>query len=255
MQAAAYAALLVQPLIGITARRNLVISPTGSSPAYTVDQTYINAVADAGGVPLLLVPAGVAGIGRLLERLDGILLTGGGDIEPARYEGNDHATIYGVEPERDEFELALVREARDRRLPTLAICRGHQVVNVALGGSLIEDVHSMVDDSLAHFREGDAVYDRFQRVDLDPDSRLATVLGKETVWVNSIHHQGIRRPGDGMTVIGRSPDGVVEASQHEDEAWPMLAVQWHPEYLVVHDDEPSQRLFAQLIDWARAGTA
>jgi putative glutamine amidotransferase len=159
--------------------------------------------------------------------------------------------MYGIEEDRDDFEIELVRIAAQRRIPLLAICRGCQVVNVALGGTLIEDVHSMVDDSQHHFKQGEAVYSELHRVLIDPDSRLAGLLGTNEALVNSLHHQGIRKPAPGLTAIAFADDGVVEGLQHEDADWPMAAVQWHPEYMVRTGDEPARRLFAALIEWAR----
>jgi putative glutamine amidotransferase len=156
--------------------------------------------------------------------------------------------VYGIDPARDEFEIALAREARDRRLPTLFICRGMQVLNVALGGTLITDIASAGPALIDHQRIDQPAGTRQHTVDIDPGSSTATALGTTTVTVNSLHHQAIRDLAPGLAVTGRAPDGIIEAVASTDD-WPMWAVQWHPESLGA-DDEPSLRLFEHLVQAA-----
>ncbi len=237
----------MRPVIGVTSGVRDVASLAGVGATHTVDRAYTTAVAQAGGLPLVLVP--VDDVEAVTGRVDGLLLSGGGDVEPSRYGAEWHDTVYGVDPARDEFELALVEAARARRLPTLAICRGLQVLNVALGGSLIVDIPSQVGGALGHARVGEHARERHQPVAVDPGCRLAAVVG-ERVSVNSIHHQAIDQLGEGLRVVARSPDGIVEGVEHEDPAWPMWAVQWHPEFLAEEHDE-ARALFSALVEAAR----
>ncbi len=237
----------MRPVIGITSGVRDVASLAGVGATHTVDRAYTTAVAQAGGLPLLLVPVDEAG--EVIDRVDGLLLSGGGDVEPARYGGEWHDSLYGVDQARDEFELSLVELARARRLPTLAICRGMQVLNVALGGSLIVDIPSQVEGALGHARVGEHARERHQPITVDAGCRLAALVG-ERVAVNSIHHQAVERLGDGLRVVARSPDGIVEGVEHEDAGWPLWAVQWHPEFLAERHDE-ARALFAALVEAAR----
>ena len=144
-----------------------------------------------------------------------------------------------------------MREAAARRLPTLAICRGLQVVNVALGGTLIEDIPSEV-GSADHVVNGRAVFSGHQRVRLDPDCFLAQVVDDVTIGVNSVHHQAVRDLGRGLKAVGWANDGVIEAIEHDDETWRLIAVQWHPEYLGEADEASARALFTALVEAASA---
>jgi putative glutamine amidotransferase len=189
------------------------------------------------------VPApAVAG---LLDRVDGLVFTDGGDIEPHRYGGVPRHDLYDMSSDRDEFEIELARRAARRRVPTLAICRGLQLLNVAFGGTLVEDIPTEV--GTTHRAAGPLVYERHQRVQLTPGCKVAEVVGSDDLMVNSIHHQSVRKLAPGFTAVGWADDGVVEVIQHDDPAWPLLAVQWHPEYLGDADDGPSWALFEALV--------
>ena len=191
----------------------------------------------------------------MLDRLDGLILSGGGDIVPASYGAPEHETVYGLEPTRDAFEFAIAREALRRRLPMLAICRGMQVLNVALGGTLYVDILDGIEGSENHFLSGDPVYETPVTVDLKEGSRLATLVGTTSVGVNSIHHQSVRDTGDGLSVVGVSHDGVIEAVQHDDPHWPMMAVQWHPEFLSAKADAVALAMFDWLVEAAGGRSA
>ena len=203
---------------------------------------------------MLLVPVPGTEIDALLDHIDGLVLTGGGDVDPARYGEEPVESIRGVDFDRDEFELELVRSARSRRLPLLAICRGLQVLNVALGGTLIQDIATET-GSLDHDRIGHLVYAGHQTVTLEPSCALASVVGETTLLVNSIHHQAVKDLAPGLEAVGWAGDGIIEAVAHEDGTWPLFAVQWHPEYLGDVDDAASSRLFAALVAAARAADA
>jgi putative glutamine amidotransferase len=175
-----------------------------------------------------------------------LLLSGGGDIAPARYGGIAHEAVYEVDPLRDEFELALARAARSRLIPTLAICRGMQVANVAFGGTLFEDIGFHNADALEHRRPGPACSEPQHQVELDPDSTTAAAFGKDLVEVNTIHHQALRDVAPEFRVTGRAPDGIIEAIEPTDASWAMWAVQWHPEYLGP-GDEASTAMFRTFV--------
>jgi putative glutamine amidotransferase len=190
---------------------------------------YVESVRRAGGVPADVAlsddPAAVVG------RCDGILLTGGGDIDPARYGATAHATYDAAEPGRDTFEIALVEAAMAARRPIFAICRGMQVLNVALGGDLIQDIPSEVNGAVHHdVRE--PRYALAHEVWATQGSRFATLMRDklvdgESCQVNSRHHQAVRHVGRGLEVVATSPDGVIEAVEGQGPF--CLAVQWHPE--------------------------
>jgi putative glutamine amidotransferase len=235
------------PVIGISTRPRELESPEGESSAHTLQRTYTNAVLRAGGVPVLLAPVPDPQVGALIDRIDGLVLSGGGDVDPARYGSATDDTMFGIDFERDQFEIELVRTAKAQRLPTLAICRGLQVVNVALGGSLIEDIPTEV-GSADHTILGHEVFNGHQHVSLDPTCLVAKVVGTNDLQVNSIHHQAVREVAPGFRPVGRADDGVIEAIEFEDPEWALLAVQWHPEYLSDADDPASLALFKALVD-------
>ncbi|HEY5173580.1 MAG TPA: gamma-glutamyl-gamma-aminobutyrate hydrolase family protein, partial [Acidimicrobiia bacterium] len=183
----------------------------------------------------------------LLARVDALVLTGGPDVDPARYGQRAHPSVYGVDAAADEFECALAEAALVRSVPTLAICRGIQVLNVARGGTL----HQHITDDPGvppHGRPGVAGGARPHEVALDRDSLLAEVMDTTRVTGSCHHHQAIATLGDGLRVVGRAADGIVEALEL-DGAF-LLAVQWHPEDTAA-DDRAQQRLFDALVN--RAG--
>ncbi len=217
--------------------------------AHTLQHTYTDSVLRAGGVPVLLAPVPDGDVGRVLDRVDGVVLSGGGDVEAERYGGTPNDHMYGMDFDRDEFEMELVRHAARRKVPMLAICRGMQVVNVALGGTLIEDIPTEI-GSMDHTVIGHHVFNGHQHVRLEEDSRVAAIVGATDLEVNSIHHQAVRDLAPGFRPVGWADDGVVEAMEHDDPEWALLAVQWHPEYLGQADDLASWALFHALVEAA-----
>lgn len=178
-----------------------------------------------------------------LEGMSGLLLTGGEDVDPRHYQAAAHAALGELHDARDAFELALVRAARARRLPTFAICRGVQVLNVALGGSLVQDLPSEWPNALAH--DGSWARDaRVHEANIVAGSRLALAAVDARITVNSMHHQAIDRVAEGLRVVARAPDGVIEAVESRDGDWWMLGVQWHPEELTTSVDRWDRALFA-----------
>jgi len=215
------------PLIGITTTH--ILQPPAPLPLSGVSESYIRAIRAAGGIPLL-IPSGLnPGEAQALRSgLDGILFTGGGDIDPAIFNGAPHERVYGIIPERDQTELDLVRLAAKSRWPFLGICRGIQVINVALGGSLYTHIESQLAGALKHdYAERSLLV---HTVEVQPGTRLAQILGKTTVQTNSLHHQGVEQVAPSLSILGRSPDGLVEAVELPGNPFG-LAVQWHPEWL------------------------
>ncbi|MBI2891771.1 MAG: gamma-glutamyl-gamma-aminobutyrate hydrolase family protein [Nitrospirae bacterium] len=229
------------PLIGLTSY------PRNAEDEFHLTADYCEAVVRASGTPILLPPVETDRRG-LLERIDGLILTGGGDIEPARYGGTLHEKIYAVNSERDHGELELARLAVMGRIPMLAICRGLQVLNVALGGTLIEHLPDEVGTRILHRSEAREPVRHAVRV--EPRSRLAAVLGDTQVEVSSWHHQAIRKPGEGLKVVARASDGTIEGVEIPDQRW-LMGVQWHPE-ITAHEEAVHQRLFDGLVGAARA---
>ena len=240
-----------RPIIGLTAYRK-ASAQTPPAPLVALPSSYIDAVIEAGGIPLL-IPVGLdeAAVGDVLARLDGLLLPGGGDIAGDYYHSEHPDFIFDVDPDRDRVEYYLTREAVARRLPLLAICRGHQMLNVALGGTLYEDVLQGMPGAIKHDFFG--LFPRNHQaheVILEPGSRLATALGHQVACVNSLHHQGIRDLAPGLSAAAHAPDGLIEAVEVDDHPY-ALGVQWHPENLYV-DNPDMLALFRGLVEAARA---
>lgn len=223
---------MAAPLIGVTTERSFTAY---GSPRQGIGEAYLRALAQAGAIPVML-PPGLAGkaLDELIDRLDGLLLPGGGDVHPCFYHGEEHPLISGIEVERDEVEIALVQAAAGRGLPFLGVCRGLQVVNVVLGGSLYADLETQRHGSLPHSRFPEQARDYLAHpVRLATGSRTARILGGKDTLVNSMHHQGICELAPGLQPTAWAPDGLVEAVEMPDHPF-ALAVQWHPECLLEH---------------------
>lgn len=228
------------PLIGITTYgRN-------EYNAYSLPAEYVDAVRRAGGIPVL-IPPGEVQITPLLERLDGLLLSGGPDVDPEHYDGLLHKMVYGIDPERDVMELEMARWVAQHDQPTLCICRGAQVMNVALGGTLVEHLPDVVGEQVPH-RDPRNVW-AVHPVQIEPDSHLATILQTTSTTPNSWHHQAIRQVAPPLKVVALAPDGAVEAAEKPDHPW-LLAVQWHPEATAM-SDPVQQKLFNALVEAAQ----
>jgi len=215
-----------------------------------VNEAYVKAVVAAGGVPLVLSPLmGPAVAGRALDGVDGLVLTGGEDMDPAWYGAEPSPRLSPPSRERDLFELALFAIARQRELPILGICRGIQVINVALGGTLYQDLPTERPDGIDHRPDGPRDH-RSHRVRVQSGSRAAAALGETAVTVNSSHHQAIKDLAPGLVAVGWSDDGVIEAVETPaGDPW-LLAVQWHPEEMHRDRQAPDHGLFLALVQEA-----
>lgn len=231
---------LSTPLIGLTTYgRN-------QENRFTLPAEYVDGVRRAGGIPLL-IPPGEAQLEKLLPHLNGLILTGGGDLDPELYGGQPHETIYSIDPERDRSELALTRRVLESNLPTLGICRGLQVLNVALGGTLIEHLPDVVGQAVAHKEQPHGPIPH--PVQIQAGSRLAEITRSEQIETASWHHQALKQVALGLNVVASAPDGTIEAVELPDHPW-LVAVQWHPE-LTAATDASQQRLFDALVEAAR----
>ncbi len=239
------------PLIGITGN----FGEKGCELA----EGYYRSILAAGGTPVVIPPYAEAdALGTLLDRLDGLMLSGGADINPLYTDEEPLPALHGINPKRDASELLLVRMAYDRQLPILGICRGIQVLAIALDGSVWQDlatqyVPSVKDDEafqplIKHSQDLDRGI-ASHRVEIDRDSTLYNVTGKETLAVNSFHHQAVRETGPHLRVTARSKDGVIEAVE-SNEYKSILGVQWHPECFVLENDECMIPLFRWLVNEA-----
>jgi putative glutamine amidotransferase len=211
---------------------------------------YVDAVRRAGGLPIL-VPPGERRLDVVLGLVDALLLPGGGDVDPKLYGGSDHPTLYGIDADRDSAEVRLARHAAESGMPLLGICRGAQVVNVALGGTLIEHLPDTVGEDTPHRAKpkGHIVHP----VTLVAGTKLQAFLGAPPRTPSSSHHQAIRKVAPGLVVAALAPDGTVEAVELPSHPW-FFAVQWHPE-VNAGRDATEQKLFDGLVEAARARPA
>jgi putative glutamine amidotransferase len=213
--------------------------------------TYLKVLAQAGAIPFLIpLELDPTGLRRLYDLAHGIFLAGGGDIDPDLLQQPAHPTLSDVQPERDSLEFSLSRWAAAEGKPILGVCRGSQVLAVAGGGSLCQDIPSgMPQARLHHYGyidgRGPGWDELVHEVHLTPTSRLAQILQTDRLWVNSLHHQAVERVAEPMQVTGRSSDGVVEVVERPDHPF-YCGVQWHPEILF-EQDESSRRIFTAFI--------
>ena len=212
-----------RPVIGITSYAEQARWGVWDSPAALIPLAYVHAVERAGGRPLL-VPPSQEGIEETLDALDGLLLSGGSDIDPELYGAEAHPETNGTRPERDRAEIALLRAALERDMPVLAVCRGSQVLNVAQGGDLVQHLPEVVGHE--RHKQTPSVFGDHD-VDLVPGTRLQRLLGDHAP-VKSHHHQGYGRLGDGLREAARADDGTIEAIEDPSRRY-ALGVLWHPE--------------------------
>ena len=239
------------PIIAVTTSELRVAAmshpaPEGDPPRQemALGLTYVEAIQRCGGIPVVVPPmAAIESIGTLLDRVDGLCLSGGPDIDPALYGAERNPHLGPTERPLDEFELALFRAADRRDTPMLAICRGAQMVNVGRGGTLHQHLPDVVGESLQH-RQEQAAKEVTHPVTVAAHSRLGTIVGGHWLRVNSFHHQAVRDLGAGLVTTATAPDGTVEAFEARDRSF-LVGVQWHAECLVDRDEQAS--LFRALV--------
>lgn len=214
---------------------------------YYVTNANIKAVIQAGGIPILIPYQPKEQVFRILEGLDGLVLPGGDDVDPNRYGENPSIHCGAIDPLWDELDLWAAGFALERDLPTLAICRGCQVLNVALGGTLIQDIPSQIKDPLKHAQKAPTWYATHD-IAVQSASLLGSIWDNGPLKVNSYHHQAIAKVGKGLRIVASAPDGVIEAVESTEHRF-VLGVQWHPEHMTEHYPVAS-RIFAHFIQAA-----
>jgi putative glutamine amidotransferase len=236
-----------RPVIGITPAPARYDAPHGSFVRYATTRDYADAVLATGGLPLIL-PYVREGLDEIVGLVDGLILSGGADIHPARYGDRDiHPATYEINDERDDFEIGLVELALEADKPLLGICRGVQVLNVALGGTLYQDIPEQLGRAVLHRQQEAQIpaSDAGHIVTVASGSALETAIGEDALPVNSFHHQGVRDLAPSLEATAFSADGLIEAVQHRDNP-AVLGVQWHPE-LMFAKHERQLALFRHLV--------
>ena len=235
---------LQPPRIGISANRRDGLS--------CIAETYVQAVLDAGGAPVLIpVITDLKALTVLVSELDGLVMSGGGDINPLYLHEEPIPQLQDVDTLRDEYDLILLRLAANRQIPIMGICRGHQIMNVAFGGSVYQDIHSQANHALLKHSQTLAREYPSHTVTLEPGmNRLRTIFnGDEQILVNSFHHQAVKEVAPGFRATATAPDGINEAMEHTEKT--IFGVQWHPEAMAPQGDEAMKALFAYHIENAR----
>jgi len=231
----------MKPVIGIVASWN------EENESSVLPHTYVSAVLEAGGIPLAIPMVGKEEADQILPKLDGMVFPGGADVDPARYGECPHLKLGKVNPRLDELELYLARRVLDMGLPVVGICRGCQVVNVAAGGTLVQDIPSQVGGAMKHQQQAPRWHGTHEVI-IDEDSLAFDVFGVRRLMVNSYHHQAVRDPGEGLVVSGRALDGVTEVVEGRKNF--VLLIQWHPECMFKHN-RVFLRPFEALVEAAR----
>jgi putative glutamine amidotransferase len=231
-----------KPLIGLTTSR--IPSPS-KRPAFGTNVPYASSISDAGGLPVL-IPLNLSNndLDILLPRLDGILFTGGYDVDPQEYGNRPHPKVEGIDADRDRVEMHLLQALIQVGKPFLGICRGCQVINVAMGGTLFEDLPEQFLRRVQHDNHDQPRNYLAHHVEIDPNSHLAKILKTDDAQVNSLHHQGVRQLAQTLRAAVIAPDGLIEAFELPNYSFG-LAVQWHPEEL--QEYEPMRSLFQAFV--------
>ncbi len=244
-----------KPIIGITPSPTEDVANHGTFRRYGLSSTYVDAVRAAGGLPIIL-PESETDLDSILGIVDGLVLSGGSDLAPRLYgDAYVHETTYGIDPERDNFEIELIRLAVKRDIPVLGICRGIQSINVALGGTLIQDIATEHPGNIGHRQHelGKSQTDLSHTVTIvDEQSPLSALIGKNTLAVNSFHHQSVRELARDLRVAAVADDGIIESLWHPGMTFG-LAVQWHPEMLVSKHEDHAALFRALIAASSRAG--
>ncbi len=231
----------MKPIIGIIS--NPIIE---NRAIYKINATYIERTVEAGGIPLA-IPSKInlADCERIISTIDGLIIPGGGDILPELFGEETHPKVIYALKEVDLFEMELIRLARKHNKPLLGICRGAQLINVAFGGTLYQDIPSQYKDEVCHVQSWNNIDHPMHKVYLEEDSNLYKIFGETVLDVNTLHHQSVKDLGQGLRIVGKAKDGVVEAIETEDGM--IIGVQWHPENLVPNYKE-YMKIFEYLIE-------
>jgi len=232
-----------RPIIGITCCFNT------EEENFWLKRTYANAVLRAGGIPLAVphLQGLVDEADNILDRIDGLMLSGGSDLDPNLFEEEPRFELIQIDPIRDGLEIELTKRAIDRDFPILAICRGIQVLNVAAGGDIYQDINEQKSEVLSHNQDAPR-WHRTHRVEIEGDSLLREIVSEGSIMVNSFHHQNVREVAEGFRAVARSSDGLIEAIERRSGAF-QLGIQWHPEAMV-EEDKNAGLIFARFVEVA-----
>lgn len=231
----------MKPIIGVT-------SSVKDERTMLVSYDNIDSVTASGGVPLVLPNlTNEEEIEQISNRIDGLLVTGGGDIDPTLFGEEPHPNLGLITPGRDTFEISLIKKMIKARKPVLAICRGCQVLNIAGGGDMYQDIYSQTDRQLLQHRQVAPRSHGSHYIDVQEGSLLNQITGSDYYKVNSFHHQAVRDMAPGFFVSARSSDGIIEALESREHPF-LLGVQWHPECMTALGDKPSLLLFSAFIE-------
>lgn len=228
-----------KPVIGITAR-------VEKDQMYSLDPVYGQAILQAGGLPLIVPIVDKEDIHLLCERLDGLIVTGGGDINPTLYGEEPHIRLGAVYPGSDEYEKELILEFLEMDKPFIGMCRGLQMLNVSLGGSNYQDLEAQFEGPLHQHKQLAMRTHRTHSVTLEEGSQLLDIMEEKKFNVNSFHHQGVKDVSEKLKVAARAADGLVEALESEHHQF-VMGIQWHPEEFAVQGDEASKKLFERFV--------
>ena len=229
----------MKPIIGVTMTTN--------NGQYCINEAYVKSIIQAGGIPVN-IPFGVeSDVEQLLEGMDGLLLTGGVDVHPHFFDEEPHIKIGHIMLERDEVELELTEAALKKRMPIFGICRGIQLLNVALGGNLYQDINSQYEQTPILHQQNARRREASHYIEITKGSQLHEIIGKEKIAVNSFHHQAIKDVPEIFMITAKASDGIVEAIEMKDYPF-CVAVQWHPEEMAIAEDEHAKKLFKAFVD-------
>lgn len=229
----------MKPLIGVTSDKD-------QQGDILVETRYITAVRQAGGIPIIL-PVNLEAVEEMCGYLDGLMLIGGEDVDPSYFGEEPHRKLGKVMPDRDEMELALIKTMAEQDKPVLGICRGYQLMNVACGGTIYQDIYAQLSEDLQQHHQVTELEYATHLVDVASGSRLAEWAGASEVRVNTLHHQAIKDIKAPLVVTATAKDGVIEAFESDAHSF-FVGVQWHPEALVKRNDPTSLRLFESFVE-------
>ncbi len=230
----------MRPLIGITSSMEV------DGASFTVSKDNVNVITGAGGLPMILPNILGEEIEQYAEKIDGLYMTGGYDINPMLFGEEPHLKLGTVTPKRDMFEIGLINKVLELRKPILGVCRGCQILNIAVGGSMYQDIYAQMDNELLQHAQKAPSAHGSHFVNVLKGSLLYHLTGQEKLQVNSRHHQANRKVIDTFQISGRANDGVIEAIESKEYPF-VLGLQWHPENMAMENDQPSLRIFQGFI--------